>query len=58
MSSIKEHLGKIEEEIFKLNQDGHITESDEFVAITDIEIAINSARKVFERTKNIDAENK
>lgn len=40
-------------EIFKLNQNGHVTEPDEFVAMTDVEAAVNQARKVFERTKNI-----
>jgi len=53
MSSIKKHLRNIEVEVFKLNQNGHVTEPDEFVAMTDVEAAVNQARKVFERTKDI-----
>jgi len=53
MSSIKKHLRNIEVEIFKLNQNGHVTEPDEFVAMSDVEAAVNRASKVFERTKNI-----
>jgi hypothetical protein len=53
MSSIKEHLENMEVQIHGINQDGHVTEPDEFVVVTDIEIAINDAHKVFERTKNI-----
>ncbi len=53
MSSIKEHLENMEFQIHRINQDGHVTEPDEFVVVTDIEIAINEARKVFERTQNI-----
>ena len=51
MSSIKEHLENMEFQIHRMNQDGHVTEPDEFVIVTGIEIAINEARKVFERTK-------
>ena len=54
MSSIKEHLENMEFEIHRMNQDGQVTEPDEFVAMTDIEMAVNEARKVFERTKKID----
>lgn len=53
MSSIKKHLRNIEVEIFKLIQNGHVTEPDEFVAMSDVEATVNQARKVFERTKNI-----
>jgi len=53
MSSIKEHLENMEFQIHRMNQDGHVTEPDEFVIVADIEIAINEARKAFERTKNI-----
>jgi len=53
MSSIKEHLENMEFQIHRINQDGHVTEPDEFVVVTGIEMAINEARKVFERTKNI-----
>ena len=54
MSSIKEHLENMEVQIHRINQDGHVTEPDEFVIVTGIEIAINEARKVFERTKNVE----
>ena len=53
MSSIKEHLDKILGETNELSVDGHTTEPDEFTAVKDIEIAVCEARKVFERTKNI-----
>ncbi len=42
------------EEIKKLNDEKHVTEADEFVAINDVELAIHEARKTFERTKKID----
>jgi len=57
MSSIKEHLENMEFQIHRINQDGHVTEPDEFVIVTGIETAINEARKVFERTKNIEKAN-
>jgi hypothetical protein len=34
----------------------HVTESDEFVAVNEIELAVHEARKVFERTKKIEDE--
>jgi len=54
MSSIKEHLDNILKETIALHREKYITGPDEFVAINDIEIAVHEARKVFERTKNID----
>lgn len=54
MSSIKEHLENMEFEIHRINQDGHVIEPDEFVAVNDIGLAVHEARKVFERTKSIE----
>ena len=34
MSSIKEHLENMEFQIHRMNQDGHVTEPDEFVVAT------------------------
>ncbi|MHC4790334.1 MAG: hypothetical protein ACYS8Y_02680 [Planctomycetota bacterium] len=55
ISSIKEHLDNIADELNKLSQ--YTTGPDEFVAVNDIELAVYNARKVFERTKNIYNEN-
>lgn len=54
MSSIKKHFDNILKETIALHRKKYVTEPDEFVAINDIEIAVHEARKVFERTKNID----
>ena len=54
MSTIKKHLDKMLNETKKLNSEKHVTEADEFTAVNDIELTIHEARKVFERTKNIE----
>lgn len=54
MSNIKKHFDNILKETITLHREKYITGPDEFVAINDIEIAVHEARKVFERTKNID----
>jgi len=51
MSTIAEHLAEIERQIHQLNIEGHVTEADEFIVISDLEIAIHEVRKVFERMK-------
>ena len=62
MSTIKEHLGNILKETSALLNE-HTTEADEFIAVDEIEQAVNGvqktvheARKVFERTKRINEE--
>jgi len=62
MSSIKDHLVAILKETDELLNE-HTTEADEFIAVDEIEQAVNGfrllvdkARKVFERTKRIDQE--
>ena len=57
MSSISDHLFDIQETLDIMNRQGLVTEHDEFVAVKDIEIAVNRARVVFERTKQIEKEN-
>ena len=51
--TIEETLDSIDLAISQLNQNGYVTEADEFAAVKDIEIAVYEARKVFERTKDI-----
>ena len=51
MSTISDHLFDIQETLDIMNRQGLVTEPDEFVAVKDIEIAVNRAKKVFERTK-------
>jgi hypothetical protein len=51
--AIKEILNAIDLAINQLNENGYVTEADEFAAVKDIEIAVHKARKVFERTKDI-----
>ena len=60
MSSIKDHLDAILKETTELLNE-HTTEADEFLAVDEIEQAVNKfqlavheARKVFERTKRIE----
>ena len=53
MSSIKSLLNAILAITKKLATE-HMTESDEFAAINEIEMAVHEARKVLERTKKID----
>ena len=54
MSTISDHLINIQETLDIMNSQGLVTEPDEFVAVKDIEIAVNRAKKVFERTKQKD----
>lgn len=61
MNTIKNHLDNLLDETRQLSS--HITEANEFVVVDDIrqainnlEMAIHEARKVFERTKNIESE--
>lgn len=61
MKTIKEILERMQEladEMLDLTNElsEQMTEPNEFVAVKDIEIAIHEARKVFERTKNINGE--
>jgi len=56
MSSIKEHIDVLFTELHKIQLDGHITESNEFVAFNDIELAVNELRKACEQTKDLDRE--
>ncbi len=49
MKEITEHLDNILKETKALQQKKCMTEPDEFVAVSDIERAVQKARKVFER---------
>ncbi len=51
MSTISDHLINIQETLDIMNRQGLVNEPDEFVVVKDIEIAVNRAKKVFERTK-------
>ena len=62
MASINEHLENILKETTAL-LNGHTTSPDEFLAVDEIEQAVNKmklavheARKVYERTKDIEKE--
>ncbi len=52
MSTVPEHLDNLEEEYKRLERE-HITElnGEEWVRITDIEMAIRKAKGVFDRTE-------
>jgi len=56
MSSIKEHIDVLFEELHKIQADGHITEPNEFVAFNDIDLAVNDLRKALEQTKDLEKE--
>lgn len=55
MSNIKSLLNAMLDITRKLAAE-HVNQSDEFVAINEIELAVHEARIVFERTKKIDEE--
>lgn len=48
MSAIEKHLHQIEDILKWMDDEGHVKESNEFVAVEDIRIAVHNARKVFE----------
>ena len=54
MSSIKEHLENMEFQIHRMNQDGHVTEPDEFVVVSEIKQKVDEAEVVFNRTKSVE----
>lgn len=49
MSSKKEHVDRLVDEIHEINKDDHIKEPDEFVAIDAIEKAVFKLQSAFER---------
>lgn len=55
MRTIKDCLDEMSKTVTE-ELSAHTTEPDEYTAVKDIELAIHEARKVFERTKNIDNE--
>ena len=61
MSLVFEHISRIEdvvvEQMRQLQEDGHIKEPDQWSAVNDITIAVHLARKVFERSVNIEKDN-
>jgi len=54
MSTIKEHIDKLFDELNKIQVDGHITQADEFLAFNEIDLSVNKLRKTCEQTKDIE----
>ncbi len=56
MKTIKEHFAAILNEVHLIGLDGYVDRPDEFAAISEIELAVYEARKVFERNGKISEE--
>jgi hypothetical protein len=52
MSSKKEHIENIINEVHEINKDKHILEADEFVVFDDLQTAVFKLQKIFERSEN------
>lgn len=48
MSTIEKHLHQIEDILKWMDDEKHVREPNEFVAVEEIRIAVHEARKVFE----------
>ncbi len=56
MKTIKQHLANILNEVHLMSLNGYVDQPDEFNAMSEIEIAVYEARKVFERNGKIPRE--